>query len=384
MFEELVRLHQAELTRFAVRQLGEHANQAEDVVQEALLNAHRAIRAGTWPEHPRAWLFTIVHNAAINAARGTRLTDEIEERRYGTPDQTVAEAAEQNEWIDWLMGAVGQLPARQRDALVGHAFEGRSHREIAARLATTVPAVKSLIGRARHALSADSSFPAAGLGTPFLAGARVFRALLTGGPLAGKAGGTKGLAGVLAQAALAATVTTGVLMAVHSGSAGTGLAATGPPRSPNTGEHRTHEPSPRSGRNPARERNVHREGRRVVSECMHAGVVGRHYSEAALQFAAQHLTTDALEYTDCERQLDFAALQAAAKRPLHPARSHQRHQHGPRPARAIEGRQAAGEPPAGVQAPSRRCRKWGKARRRHQADGTALTGTAVGAAGRVL
>ncbi|MGA2455544.1 MAG: RNA polymerase sigma factor [Solirubrobacteraceae bacterium] len=71
-FEDLVRLHRAELTRFAVRQLGEHANQAEDVVQEALLNAHRALRAGTHPEHPRAWLFTIVHNAAVNATRGAR------------------------------------------------------------------------------------------------------------------------------------------------------------------------------------------------------------------------------------------------------------------------------------------------------------------------
>ena len=43
------------------------------------------------------------------------------------------ELVEQGEWIDWLMAAVGQLPARQRDALVGHAFEGRSYREIAAR-----------------------------------------------------------------------------------------------------------------------------------------------------------------------------------------------------------------------------------------------------------
>ncbi len=320
MFEDLVRLHRAELTRFAVRQLGEHANQAEDVVQEALLNAHRALRAGTHPEHPRAWLFTIVHNAAVNATRGARPTEDLEERLHGSSDQSVPEAVEQGEWIDWLMAAVGQLPARQRDALVGHAFEGRSYREIAARQATTVPAVKSLIGRARRALSADPALPAAGLGTPFLAGARVFRALLARGPLAGKAGGTKGLAGILGQAALAATVTTGVLMAVHGGSPGTGLAATRPPRSPNMGEHRTHASPLRPGVRRAREQNVHREGEHAVSECTHGGAVGGRYSEAALQFAAQHLTTDALEYTDCERQLDFAALQAAAKRPAHPAR----------------------------------------------------------------
>jgi RNA polymerase sigma-70 factor (ECF subfamily) len=327
MFEELVRLHRGELTRFAVRRLGEHANQAEDVVQEALLNAHRAIRAGTRPEHPRAWLFTIVHNAAVNVTRGARSMDEIDERLDGTPGQTVPEAVEQGERMDWLMGAVGQLPARQRDALVGHAFEGRSYREIAARQATTVPAVKSLIVRARRTLLAHPSLPAAGLGSPFLTGVRAVKALLARGPLAGKVGGTKGLAGVLAQAALAATVTTGVLMAVHGGSLGTGLAAAGPARSRHAGEHHTHVSPQHSAGRRARERKVHREGRRAVSECLH-GDVGRHYSEAALQFASHHLTTEALEYTECERQLDHA-LRVAATRPRAPARSRQRHHRPP-------------------------------------------------------
>jgi RNA polymerase sigma-70 factor (ECF subfamily) len=326
LFEELVRLHRDELTRFAVRQLGEHANQAEDVVQEALLNAHRAIGAGARPEYPRAWLFTIVHNAAVNATRGARLTDEIEEHLHGSLDQTVPELVEQGEWIDWLMAAVGQLPARQRDALVGHAFEGRSYREIAARQATTVSAVKSLIGRARRALSGDLSLPAAGFGTPFFGGARVFKALLARSPLAGKAGGTKGLVGVLAQAALAASVTTGVLMAVHGGSLGTGLAATGPTPPHHTGQHPTHPPSSPSEGKRARELRVHREGRRAVSACLHGHAVGGRYSEAALHFATRHLTTDMIEYTDCERQLDVAALLTPAKRRPDPARSGGRQQ----------------------------------------------------------
>src|ERR1700685_1441631 len=90
LFEDLVKLHRRELTRFAVRQLGEHESMAEDVVQEALLNAHRAIAAGASPEHPRAWLFTIVHNAAVNATRAARTTEEIEEHRHSTCEQTVA------------------------------------------------------------------------------------------------------------------------------------------------------------------------------------------------------------------------------------------------------------------------------------------------------
>jgi len=236
MFEQLVKLHRYELTRYAMRQLGEHSGLAEDVVQEALLKAHRAIVAGTRPEHPRVWLFTIVRNTAINAARAAKPTEEIEERGHESADQSVPAAVEQSEWIDWLMGAVGALPERQREALVGHAFEGRSYNEIAARQQTTVSAVKSLLVRARRALSAERTFSAAGVGTPIATAARALRALLQRGPLAGKAGGAKGIVGVLAQAALAATVTTGVLMAVHGGSLGAGLASTGPARPPGAGE----------------------------------------------------------------------------------------------------------------------------------------------------
>jgi RNA polymerase sigma-70 factor, ECF subfamily len=323
MFEELVKLHRRELTRFAVRQLGEHASLAEDVVQEALLNAHRAIAVGTCPEHPRAWLFTIVRNAAVNVTRGARTTDEIEERGHSTTDQSVPAAVEQSEWIAWLMEALHELPARQRDALVGHAFEGRSYGEIAERQQTTVSAVKSLLTRARRTLSADASLSAIGIGTPLGAAARALRTLRVHGPLAGKAGGAKGLAGALTQAALAATVTTGVLMAVHGG--GLGSAAAGPVRPPDAGAHHTGAQASASRHGSAskraRERKVHREARHAVSECMRGAIRG-HYGEAALQSAAHHLSTVALEYTECDRELRSAELRAAVRRrhPAHPRR----------------------------------------------------------------
>jgi RNA polymerase sigma-70 factor, ECF subfamily len=316
-FEELVKRHRRELTRYAVRQLGEHASMAEDVVQESFLNAHRAIVAGTCPEHPRAWLFTIVRNAAVNAIRAAKPTDDIEEHQHGTVDQVVPAAVEQTEWIDWLMGAVVGLPARQRDALVGHAFEGRSYREIAAHQQTTVSAVKSLIVRARRTLAADSSFSAVGVWAPFAAAARALKALSARGPLAGKAGGAKGLIGVLAQVALTATVTTGVLMAVHGGTLGSVLASTGPSRSANSGKQQARAYVTTSRHNSvgkrARERRIHRESRHAVKECLH-GAVRRHYGEAALRYAAQHLSTAMLEYTECERQLRSAALHTAKGR----------------------------------------------------------------------
>jgi RNA polymerase sigma-70 factor, ECF subfamily len=317
MFEQLVKLHRPALTRFAARQMGAHAGLAEDVVQEALLSAHQAVAAGERPAHPRAWLYTIVRNAAINAVRSARPTGEIEER-LGTSDEAVPAAVEQGEWIEWLMGAVGQLPARQRDALVGHVMEGRSHREIAARLQTTVPAVKSLIGRARRSLSAENSFPAAGFGAPFAAAARGLRALLARGPLAGKAGGVKGFAGVLAQAALAATVTTGVLLAVHGGVPGSVLASPGPAKLPARGEHPSRAQVAMSRRHTEtkhqRERRIHREGHRAIAACTHGRPIRGHYGEAALKYAVKNLSSDALEYTECERLFRFAEMHPAGHR----------------------------------------------------------------------
>jgi RNA polymerase sigma-70 factor (ECF subfamily) len=315
MFDQLVTLHRGELERFAARQLGTQASLAEEVVQEAFLNAHRAIVAGARPEHPRAWLFTIVRNAAINAARATRSAETMEEHRHGEAEQSVPAAVEQSEWLDWLMDAVGELPERQRDALVGHAFEGRSYREIAARQGTTVSAVKSLIGRARRALSADSTFPAAGLGTPFEAVARALRRLTARGSLAGKAGGTKGLAGILAQAVVAATVTTGLLMAVHGG--GLGAASAGQARLPGAAEHRARAAAAtwHHGTEPTRvrEQRIHREGRRAIHECIQGGL-RRRYGRAALRFAVHHLSTDDLEYTECRGRLRFDELHS----PAHP------------------------------------------------------------------
>jgi hypothetical protein len=238
---------------------------------------------------------------------------------------------EQSEWIGWLMGAVHELPARQREALVGHAFEGRSHREIAASQQTTIAAVKSLLTRARRTLSADASFQAVALGAP-LAAARALRTPLARGPAAGKAGGAKWLAGALAQAALAATVTTGVLMAVHGGSLGSVLASTGPVRAHDAGEHQTRAQATasrhRSASKRARERKVRREARHAVRECMHRGL-RRRYGEAALQSATRHLPTAALEYTECGRELRSAELRAAARRGRHPAESRRSRHHRP-------------------------------------------------------
>ena len=57
-----------------------------------------------------------------------------------------------------LVGAIGELPPGQREALVQRELEGRSHEEIADRLGSTPGAVRGLIFRARLSLRDAAGF----------------------------------------------------------------------------------------------------------------------------------------------------------------------------------------------------------------------------------
>ena len=99
------------------------AERAEDVIQQAFLRALRAMRADDRPLDLRPWLYTIAHNAALNALRDRTVpSDTLEEEIDGfeRPEQ----AFERREGLREVVAAVGALPERQRDALVLRELEG--------------------------------------------------------------------------------------------------------------------------------------------------------------------------------------------------------------------------------------------------------------------
>jgi RNA polymerase sigma-70 factor (ECF subfamily) len=165
-FAALVARHRPRLVRYATSRCGRDAALAEDAVQDALVRAHRAIVAGKVPVEIEAWLFAIVRNRCHDYFRAARPTAPLPpELPGGAP--SAFEVVAQNERLAGALDAVEQLPSAQRTALVGRELEGRSYEELARRQATTVPAVKSLLHRARTALAHQASLPA--LITPWLA-----------------------------------------------------------------------------------------------------------------------------------------------------------------------------------------------------------------------
>jgi RNA polymerase sigma factor (sigma-70 family) len=128
-FETLVKRYRRPLFAYARRLLGADAR-AEDVLQQALLQAWVALRADAEPHDVKPWLFRIVHNAAVNSLRRQQLrcvelNEAIDTAAHGNePDARIA-AKE-------ALADVAALPELQRRAIVLTAFGGSSHQEAAA------------------------------------------------------------------------------------------------------------------------------------------------------------------------------------------------------------------------------------------------------------
>ncbi len=137
--------------------------EAEDLAQDVFLNIHRN-RMSYRPEAKfTTWLFRIAANRGINAMRARAVRKRVEApaptRGDGEavpldemPDPKPAEAREgleRRELAERVRAAVDALPETQKTAVLLNKYEGRSYEEIGQILDLSIPAVKSLLSRAR-------------------------------------------------------------------------------------------------------------------------------------------------------------------------------------------------------------------------------------------
>src|SRR4051794_4782908 len=204
-FEEIVRRYRSGLVSFASRISSRDS--ADDVVQDSMVKAHHALLRGDRPEAPRAWLFKIVRNTALNDRRDNRVHEHLDENYDGV--EQPPEAVERRRQLRDLVVAMRKLPRAQREALVQRELAGKGHDEIAEDLDLSPGAVRQLIFRARSALRA-------GIGA--LLPIQLLRAAVLSGATeqAGTGAATTG-AGLAAKLGIGALVTTGALFAgTHS------------------------------------------------------------------------------------------------------------------------------------------------------------------------
>ncbi len=145
--------------RFAYRMLGD-AQTAEEAAQDILVKVYRS-RARYQPSARfRTWLFRVATNHCLNEKRRAWRRREVgsEDGTAGlsTPaslDSDPSEISQGLELAAAVQEAVGQLPERQRVAVVLARYEGCTMKEIGDVLGVGEGAVKALLNRAKTALT---------------------------------------------------------------------------------------------------------------------------------------------------------------------------------------------------------------------------------------
>ena len=126
---------------------------AEDALQDVFVRAFGGLRANDRELALRAWLYRIAHNRCIDELRRPAPpAPELMELVRPPLHDPIAEA-EQREALRRLIADVRRLPGQQRSALLMRELAGMSYVEIADALVISLPAVKSLLVRARVGLA---------------------------------------------------------------------------------------------------------------------------------------------------------------------------------------------------------------------------------------
>lgn len=127
---------------------------AEDVVQEALLRAYRAIHTFDG-RYPRAWVLTILRNTEHNRHRRKRPPllndpDSVEERGPATEADAVEQYAEDREFDQAVVDALAKLPDNFRQVVELVDIDGLAYQEAADVLDVPLGTVMSRLHRARR------------------------------------------------------------------------------------------------------------------------------------------------------------------------------------------------------------------------------------------
>lgn len=155
-FAHFVREHETSIFTYVLRMVG-NAEDAEDITQEALLQAYR-----TWLQvDPNGaggyvkWCYRIAHNLAIDLARKKRprgVDDEEVERTADTRALRPEEVYEHRVQAGQLKECIQELEEKYREALILRYQEDMSYEEISKVLELPVSTIETRIHRAKKML----------------------------------------------------------------------------------------------------------------------------------------------------------------------------------------------------------------------------------------
>ena len=151
-FEELYRAHSARLYSLLLRMVG-GAEDAEDLLQDVFLQAHRKLDSFRGDSSLGTWLYRLAVNQCLDYLRGrqskmSRVTESFEDEAVQEPASPAPVVPAAISRVD-LERAIARLPEGCRLAFVLHDVEGFAHHEVAGLLGISEGTSKSQVHKAR-------------------------------------------------------------------------------------------------------------------------------------------------------------------------------------------------------------------------------------------
>jgi RNA polymerase sigma-70 factor (ECF subfamily) len=159
-FEEVIERHQALVAGTAARMLGSNSD-VEDIAQQVFIRVWKSARRYVPRAKFTTWLLKITRNLVFNELRRAKRRAQVplqsepgaeeiplKDETNPAPDASLLD----DELQRAIEEAIMQLPESQRMALVLRRYEQLSYEQIAEVLDLSVPAVKSVLFRARTEL----------------------------------------------------------------------------------------------------------------------------------------------------------------------------------------------------------------------------------------
>lgn len=149
-FEVIVRRYQQAVANLAYRFLAD-AMEAQDITQETFIRFYLTIERCQTDRPLKPYLLKITRNLCLDDLRKKKplLTDKLESEAMAPDPLAAITGAETSKQV---LQAVHSLPPTQRMAVLLQHFEGLSYQQTAEAMASSVPAVESLLVRAKKNL----------------------------------------------------------------------------------------------------------------------------------------------------------------------------------------------------------------------------------------
>jgi len=156
-FEELYRQHSTRLYSLALRMTGS-PDEAEDLLQDVFLHAHRKLRSFRGESSLGTWLYRLAMNQCLDYLRGRqakmgRVTDSLDAEEAAEPAAPAPAVPLAVNRLD-LERAIAKLPEGCRAVFLLHDVEGFDHGEVASILGISEGTSKSQVHKARVKLRA--------------------------------------------------------------------------------------------------------------------------------------------------------------------------------------------------------------------------------------